>query len=574
MKNVIREKWHWRLISFFLLVETVVLLLLGDNIYASAHDNLELHVLDYHLLRENGLFFAHGAELPVLNGVSRDYFFSEFNIYSVLFLLFPTCYAYIIGIILKTVVGVFCTRLLARDILKDNYRKYESLAALVGFAYGLLPLYPMFAIYFTSIPYLIWILRRVCKREKGGFTLLFTYPFFSYFTFFGMFILGYMALYAIYLALTKSKYMIKMLLSVVVLAVGYMVFEYRLFGIMLFSGTKTIRDTMVFASCNAAEFFTAVVEVFCKGIFHAESVHTYFVMPVVLLYLAAKLVNSMYRKNIKGFLKNPVLLMILAILFNCFVYGLFYLEPVRNFVAFLVPPVRGLQFNRTIFFNPFLWYAAFFAVLKQMYDAKLFRLSNTLAVAAAAVVLLSNTKYNDLFQTAINHTYEIVKQKEPNNLSYREYFSTELFDKIKEEIGYEGEKAVAYGLDPGVLAYNGISTLDGVLSYYPLSYKEAFRQVIAPALDREGNEAARVYYDDWGARAYLVSGSGESVSQPLRSYEVSDRNLYIDVQALRALDGVYVFSRIELENEDTLGIALVGTYVQKGLPYTIYLYQA
>lgn len=60
-------------------------------------------------------------------------------------------------------------------------------------------------------------------------------------------------------------------------------------------------------------------------------------------------------------------------------------------------------------------------------------------------------------------------------MSYREYFSTELFDKIKEEIGYEGEKAVAYGLDPGVLAYNGISTLDGVLSYYPLSYKEAFR---------------------------------------------------------------------------------------------------
>jgi len=572
MKDAMKKRWHWLFVCSFLAVETVILLLLGDNIYASAHDNLELHVLDYHLLKENGLFFAHGAELPILNGVSRDYFFSEFHIYSLLFMLFPSCYAYILGVILKTAASVFFVWLLARDILKDRYQKYEPLVALVGLAYGLLPLYPMFAICFVSIPYLIWILRRICNRKRGGFLLLFTYPFFSYFTFFGMFILGYLLLYTIYLALTKSRNTLKMLVSVFVLAAGYMAFEYRLFYVMLFSGVATIRDTMIFDSYDAMEFFKAVGEVFYKGIFHAESVHRYFVLPVVLIYLAAVLGHSIKKKSLPEFFKNPVFLILLAIVFNCVVYGLYYLEPVRNLVGFLAPPAKGLQFSRTVFFNPFLWYLAFFMVLKRIYDKGRLRSANVLALAAIAVVLLSNTKYNDLFQTAFNMTYKFVKQKESNNLSYREYFSTDLFDMIKEDIGYSGEKSAAYGLDPGVLAYNGIYTLDGVLSYYPLSYKETFRRIIAPAIDRPGNEAAKAYFDDWGARAYLVSGSGESVSQPLRNYEISDKSLYIDVEAFRALGGTYIFSRIALDNADALGFHLVETYVCEGLPYTIYLY--
>lgn len=572
MKNAMKKRWHWLLVFSFLAVETVVMLLLGDNIYASTHDNLELHVLDYHLLKENKLFFAHGVELPVLNGVSRDYFFSEFHIYSVLFLLFPSCYAYILGVILKTVAAVFFVWLLARDVLKDSYQKYEPLVALVGLAFGLLPLYPMFAIGFVSVPYLIWILRRICSQRKGGFLLLFTYPFFSYFTFFGMFILGYMVLYTIYLALTKSKKALKMLVSIFVLAVGYMAFEYRLFSIMLFSGTPTIRDTMIFDSYNAIEFFKAIGEVFCKSIFHAESVHGYFVLPIVLIYLAVALAISIKEKKFSEFLKNPILLILLAIAFNCVVYGVYYLEPVRNLVGTLVPPVKGLQFSRTVFFNPFLWYLAFFMVLKRIYDKGRLRSANVLAIVAIAVVLLSNTKYNDLFQTAFNMTYKFVKQKESNNLSYREYFSTDLFDVIKADIDYGGEKSMAYGLDPGVLAYNGIYTLDGVLSYYPLSYKEQFRKIIAPAIDRPGNEAAKSYFDDWGARAYLVSGSGESVSQPLRNYEILDKSLYIDVEAFCALGGTYIFSRIELDNADVLGLQLVEKYVQEGLPYTIYLY--
>lgn len=556
-------------------VETIILLILGEDIYASAHDNLELHVLDYHLLRENGLFFSHGTQLPVLNGVSRDYFFSEFNIYSILFMLFPSCYAYISGLILKTAVALFSVRLLAKDVLKNRYEQYEPLVVLTGLAYGLLPLYPMFAIYFTSIPYLIWLLRRIFADEgKIYYLLLFTYPFLSYFTFFGMFILGYMVLVMLYFLFRRSKNALKMLVCVFILAAGYIVFEYRLFYTMLFSGTVTIRDAMVFESFNAEEFFLAVADVFRNGIFHAESVHGYLVMPVVLLYLAVTLIREMReKKSVKLFFKNPVFLILSVIIFNCLIYGIYYIEPVRDFVEFVLPPAKGLQFNRTVYFNPLLWYMAFFMVLKQLYDTGFVKFSNVLASFAVIIVLLSDTKYNDLFQTAYNYAYRIVRREESNNLSYREFYSTELFDEIKAEIAYDNEKSVAYGFDPGILSYNGIYTLDGVLSYYPLSYKEEFRKIIAPAIDRPGNEAAKAYYDDWGARAYLVSGSGESVSQALRNYEIKDRKLYIDTEAFKELGGRYIFSRFEPDNADELGISLIGKYFKEGLPYTIYTYE-
>ena len=87
-----------------------------------------------------------------------------------------------------------------------------------------------------------------------------------------------------------------------------------------------------------------------------------------------------------------------------------------------------------------------------------------------------------------------------------------MFEEIKEEIEYDGEWSVAYGMHPAVLQYNGIATLDGYLGFYEQEYKEAFRKVIAPAL--ESNEWSRAYFDDWGARAYVFSASGENTYVP------------------------------------------------------------
>ena len=94
--------------------------------------------------------------------------------------------------------------------------------------------------------------------------------------------------------------------------------------------------------------------------------------------------------------------------------------------------------------------------------------------------------------------------------------------------------------------------------------------MIAPATERV--QEWDTYFWDWGARAYIFSGSGENTWNPVRTMRVADDALYIDADMFRELGGKYLFSRIEIGNATELGFTLTGTYSGEGSPYTIYVY--
>ena len=240
----------------------------------------------------------------------------------------------------------------------------------------------------------------------------------------------------------------------------------------------------------------------------------------------------------------------------------------------LLPPLKGFQFNRTVFFNPFLWYVALFLALKALYDTgKLFwkRIANLAACIAVAVILLTPAVYNEFYWTCYHQAYRAVKHTEVNLLNFREYYSTDLMEEIKADINYDGEYAAGYGLNTAVLEYSGISTLDGYLGFYPQSYKEEFTKLIWPAYERVPQW--QTYYGEWGARAYLFAGSGESIYNPYRNQVLSDHHLYLDSEQFVKMGGKYLFSRYELDNAEELGFTLRGIYSNESAPYTIYLYE-
>jgi hypothetical protein len=565
--------WYYMLVFLFIAGEAALFFTLGEDIYVSMHDNLDLHVADYHILFFTDTFFSHNVQLPLLNGIDRDYFASEFSLYSLLYILFPTSAAYVAGYLLKTVIAVVSCVLLAKDVLADNYKQYAPVVVLCSFAYGVLPLYPTFSFPFVSLPFVILLLRRIYKKPGViAYFLLFLYPLLSYFTFFGFFILAYLFLAIIFLWIKNKKLPLSLTGAFCVLFAGFALWEYRLFGIMLFDTTPTIRETMVQGNYNYAEILSAIKEAFTIGVFHAEAVHTWFVLPVCMIYFL--LLNYRYLKgrNYKGIWADIFNWIIAFLVFNSIIYGLYYQEYFRSFIEMLIPPLKGFQFSRTVFFNPFLWYLALFIILKRLYDNHKQKTAHIIGLMSIAVILLTGSKYNDLYHTAFNYAYRIIKQQPSNSLTYKEFYSESLFNSILSDIDYSGEKSVAYGMHPAVLEYNGIFTLDGCLSYYPQEYKEQFREIIAPALDRV--ESLRIYYDDWGARAYLFAGVDENVYEPVRNLEISDTNLYINADAFRKMEGKYIFSRIKITNEDELELHLRGTYTDASSPYTIYLYEA
>lgn len=569
------SKWYMVVVFGFLIFAGLVFALCGENSIIAVHDNLDLFIPQFQMMKDTGSFWAHDVNVPFLGGISRDVLPSEFSLYTLLYMILPAYPAYITGYLLKILIAVFSCILLAKDFCGDSYEKYQPLAWLLGLAYGALNVFPAFGIPFASIPLAVYLLRRIYKKPSWKWYIaLFFYPLLSYFSYFGLFLLAYMAAACVWLWIRDKKFPLGIFLAVFVLAAGCIACEYRLFGTMLLGDEATIRSTMEAGSYSAGEILRTILEGFAKGMFHAESLHTYLVLPVCMVYFVWLNVSYIRDKNVKGIFHDVFNFLMLVLVFNSVIYGIYYWEPFRGIIETICPPLTGWQFNRTIFFNPFVWYAAFFLVLVRLYDVGKERmkwLADGLAAAAVLLIVLTGSRYNDLYHTCFDQVYRLVKGQEGDSLSFGEFYSKELFEEAKEDIGYCGQWSAAYGFYPATLEYNGISTIDGYLGFYPQRYKDEFRKVIAPALDRV--EESREYFDDWGARAYLYSGTDLSIVSTTKSCQVSDRNLYIDIDAFKALGGRYLFSRIELANAQEAGLTLAGVYTHEKSPYTLYVYQ-
>lgn len=592
----ITKYWFFFPVIGFLLLVAAVFFGYGERSYIGVHDNMDLFLAQFQMLKDTDSFWKHGVDVPFLGGVSRDNLPSELSLYSLLFMLFPTYTAYVLGLLGKILIGMFSFRLLAGELLGEEYEKYRPAVYMTGFAYGICWFFPAFGFAFASIPLCVWLLLKIYrgqgKRWFGWYAALFVYPLVSYFSYHGIFILGYLAFVIVWMACRAAcagakkrreqaaasgdgqdwKPVLRLMAAFFVLAAGFVVCEYRLFGQMLFGDEVTIRSSIVNASLSLPEILAEIGQVFREGIFHADGVHGRVVLPVCIIYFVVN--NALYlrRREGKAILCDPFNLLMVFILFNCVVYGLYDFEPLRTLVETLVPPLEGWQFNRTIFFNPFLWYAALFLILRRLYDAGVWQmwLANGIGCIAMLAVILTPTRYNDLYNTCYNRAYEYFHGQEVDELSYEQFYAVDLFEKIKADIGYEGEWAVAYGLHPAVLEYNGIATLDGYLGFYSQQYKEDFRKIIAPALERV--EATRIYYDDWGARAYLYSGTDLSIVSATKTVYATDDHIYIDGEAFRALGGKYLFSRIKLSNAEEVGLSLLGEYTAVDHSMTVYAY--
>lgn len=582
MKRLAEHKWflwltkYWFLfpITGFLLLAAGVFFGYGERSYIAVHDNMDLFLAQFQMLKNTDSFLKHGVDVPFLGGISRDNLPSELSLYSMLYMLFSTYTAYVLGILGKILLGMFSFRLLVGELYPDKCVIYRPVIYMTGFAYGIIWFFPAFGFAFASIPLCVYLLVKIYRHSgRWWYLALFFYPLVSYFSYHGIFILGYLVIAIVWLSIRDRKPAWSLATGLIVLALGYVGCEYRLFGQMLLGGEVTIRSTIVNADLSMGEILREIGTVWEEGIFHADGVHTKVVLPVCVLYFWFLNGRYLYRRQWREIFRDPFNFVMAFTLFNSVIYGLYDCGPLRRLVETLIPPLTGWQFNRTIFFNPFLWYAALFIVLIRLYDRGVWTMwiANFIICAAVLAVILTPNRYNDLYFTCYNRAYEYFHGTEVDELDYEQFYAQGLFEEIKEDIGYQGEWSAAYGFHPAVLEYNGIATLDGYLGFYSQQYKEDFRRIIAPALERV--EETRIYYDDWGARAYLYSGTDLSIVSATKTVYATDRDIYIDTDAFRELGGEYIFSRIELSNAEEAGLELLKGYTAEDGSCTFYVYR-
>ncbi len=159
-----------------------------------------------------------------------------------------------------------------------------------------------------------------------------------------------------------------------------------------------------------------------------------------------------------------------------------------------------------------------------------------------------------------------------NQYSFEEFYSEDLFTTIRDDIGLDQSsyRVASLGFHPAISQYNGFYTIDGYFHNYPLEYKNKFREIIAPELQKSA--MWQTFFDNWGNKAYIFSH--EIVTD---DYDKLDKNLVLsdfemNTTAFINLGGRYLFSAGEI-NPIPDNFIYLNTYSSEKSPWTVWLYE-
>ena len=570
MKKYFINHWGYIVTGLFVLIACAVALIFSQNLFIPIHDNLDGMIPIYKMLSDNNLWSAHNALVPTVSGIDRNYFPSEFKAYCLLYMILPAFWAFISGCILKLIISIFGFIYLLKSL--NLFNENKNILVLVAFLYGLIPVFPAESLSFATLPFLAGALINYYRKPDYRYLIFFLiYPIFSSFAFFGFFILALLTLIVVANWIIKRKIKFNNLYPVICLGLTYVLSDYRMFYVMFFGAEETIRALFETSYLGFFDCFKTALQYFFLGQYHCGSLHSVVIAPVCLLYLGFVNFNYLKTKNYKGILKDNFNIIFALIIFNVVIASIDSFWLFRKIIHTIIPALDGFSFARAIWLNPLLWYLAFGVTVSKKFNFKFENLIKiVLCFLAFGAYFLFNISSNyNLIKYNIDGLRHLKKHKPQRNLTYREFFSEDLFNEIKKDIEYKGEWSLAYGMHPAILQYNGIKTLDGYASFAPSDRVKEFKKLIEPELRVDEKNAN--YYNAWPSRSYLYST--EISYAPIYKFDKTEANLLINPDILRCMKGKYIFSRVKILNSDELGLIFANKYQNKYSPYDIYLYK-
>jgi len=588
-------------------------LLFGENSIITIHDSLDIIIPSYKMFHDNGLFFKFDVPTNGFSGMSTLYFsLIGYTFQSTLYWIFNDFTAYVLSYYFSIFFGFISMYILLKKTLGIS----SILSVFMAICYAILPVQPNWNIAVSTLPIIIAIFYYFAFNNSNVFSwkvlFLIFFPFFSFFAAIGFFVLGFWFLGIVVLLIKNKKINPNLLVGFILLCIGYILVDLRLFYVMFILKTPLNRTIYSLRYSNnivtqIKTFLRQLISYGAKGHYHATSFQLGIILPITFILslsclitlirrirdqsgtINAKIKAALAKTNIK--VKQLFILDFIVIAFCC-IAALYYSGLLSGFITSYIPILSGFNWGRVWIFNRVLWYVIFVLCLQIILEIdntsfiKKIKLPPFLPRLIVWVLICLQlgyiasrpVNYNDQVKTWFNEIIiktGIAKKILPNKnfnsfISYKEFFAEDLFNRIKNDISYSGEMVVAFGYHPSVLMYNGFNCIDGYNGAYPLSYMVKFRTLIAPEL--EVNQQRRYYYDGGGIRMYLYNSKLEYV--PTRNKNTSPVELNIDMDVFKNdFNGVYILSRAEISNSDALGLDLIKRYYDEESIYTIYLYR-
>ena len=547
-------QFNHKLISFVIFfIYISVFFIFGDNTYILIHDNMDSGAGLYKILIQSGKIFSQNTQIiPSIMSSPRIGLGNELDVILWLNYFFEQYTAYAINQVLIRLVaflGMFF--LLNRYILNKENIQYSYFIALL---YSMLPFLPSGGLSVAGLPMITYIFLNIrsgvdTKRDWLGLIL---FPFYSSFILSMIFYIvftGFVWVYDIYKRVNTAKFTIALFLFGII----YLIINYRYLGIHIFE-TDFVSHRVEFSGdgFGLIQALRSSAKLFILGQYHAASLHTIFLPFVGVVFLL-----NIFSKSRDSLLIGLFLLNICISLW----WGFYTYEGMEVLIKAASGGSASLNFSRFYFMTPFIWYILFALSIKwffSKYESKYkFILVNTLI--GFTILLL-------FFKS------DFVNEYRKNGITYREFYSEQLFEDIASFIGKKQSayKVVSIGIHPSISQFNGFFTLDGYLSNYPLEYKHKFRRIIKDELSK--NEKLRNYYDNWGSRVYVfIDEVGKNYLR--NKSEVYPISVNLDTRVLKEMGGEFIFSSYFIENPEENNMELLKKFKNKDSAWDIYLYK-
>jgi len=480
-------------------------------------------------------------------------------------------------------VGMYL--LLRKHVLKEETTANRLIITGVSLAFALLPYFPDAGFKTAGMPLVAFSLLNIRDNQSKWYDwlIIFIVPYYSQYFGSYFFFLPIVFLLVAYDWIKTRKINFPLVAAFGMLVVVGLVSGYGLIRYVVFNPDFT--PHRVEFKSNGLSFYDSLtysIAHFFNGQVHHHSLHSPFILFSVLLAMFV----GVWKKDRK-LVKIIGCVALLAGFMSLF-YGMNRWDGYQQLKesCFLL---RTFQFSRFYSLFPLIWYVLFAIALAGI-AKNIKRPSVSVRLITIIVVLqicfLFSYKPHLAQCTGWVDMVQIWKTAdvEPGNpyISYKEYYSKDLFSEIRDYIGkpQESYRVASIGIHPSISLFNGFYTIDGYITVYPLEYKHKFRKVIEKELDK--NQGIRKYFDEWGSRCYIFVD--EITPEKMKNYPrlnngirkdcaIKIHNLELNAKALQALECQYILSAVEITNHEDNYLKYHRTFENDSSPWKIYLYE-
>ena len=552
------------------------LFIFGENSIIFGHDNVDFDIIQKHILKLTNQFFSFNINYEtdlIFNGFKTSYIHSTFNFSNIFFIVLPTFWAYVVNGLIVRLIGFTSSYILLKKYFKIDNNYFIIIVSLL---FSLIPVYTIYGISVLGIPLLYMSFQKLSKGKDKLLCYLAIIFFASYSHFYlaGVFII----LYFIFLFFVKEYRNRHFFYGIIILTGAYIILNFPLIYHFIFGEVNHRSEFIsIKPSFSFISFIKETISIILYGQYNSGR---FFLLPIIIWFFITK-------TSLK---KTPELFAIIMIaLITVFYRQVFNILNFYDFsrIIFLFPFFILLTIARIYIQNPKSWRTGKYFLIFSLVVTSLSNLeisANTSRIFSLefnkfyAEDFINNNIEKNIFpfkQLSIFGLFgndgKINKNMKFGEVKFDEFFSKNILLKIKNELSEESI-SLAVGFHPSILHYNNIKSLNSYQTIYPLKYKEEYRKIISPELNK--NTEMKKYFDNWGNRAYAFSAElFNNCRYSCYKNSISIKNLDYNVNQLRKMEVTNIISSVEILNFRELDLDLVKIYYDNESLFNFYLYK-